>query len=83
MTYSIDDVRTKNIFSTPTSSAQGDNASFIDPLNPEEGGKILGDVSSKAIKRKHSNKYSFNETYIFISFRTNLHLILSNKSTNL
>ena len=47
MTYSIDDVRTKNIFPTPTSSAQGDRASFIDPLNPEEGGKIFGNVSSK------------------------------------
>ena len=68
MTYSIDDGRTKNIFSTPTSTAKGNKSSFIDPLNPDEGGKILRNVSSKAVKRKPFNKYFFNGNDIFIYF---------------
>ena len=59
------------IFSQPqrVPTARGEKASFIVPKNPEEE----ENVSSKAIKRKPSNKYSLNRNGIFIYFYTIFH----------
>ena len=51
------------------------HASFIAPLNPEDG-EIFRNVGSKVVKRKISNKYCFIEIFFFYPW-TGFHSILS------
>ena len=65
--YTIDDRKTKKYFLNEHWKKRQDgnvlHVSFIDPLNTEDGGKILRNVSSKAVKGKPFGNHLFIYTW--------------------